>query len=115
MPGMEFRISIQAQMESAAAAQLAAGLRRAINGLAGVNYTGQVINQSESDGTETLLVGMPPNNVPAVLNMVKSHTGRPGLGPVTVEIATDGLRASFEPQVLTLDQLKRLAGALSGP
>jgi hypothetical protein len=115
MFGMDFRISIQAQMESAAAAQLAAGLRRAINGLAGVSYTGQVINQSESDGTETLLVGMPPNNVSAVLNMVKSHTGRPGLGPVTVEIATDGLRASFEPQVLTLDQLKRLAGALSGP
>jgi len=111
---MEFRISIQSQVD-AAAAQLASGLRRAINGLAGVSYTGQVINQNDGDGVETLLVGMPPNNVPAVLNMLKSHTGRPGLGPVTVEIATDGLRASFEPQVLTHDQLKRLAGALSGP
>jgi hypothetical protein len=60
-------------------------------------------------------VGVPPNTVPAVLNMVKWHTAKPGLGAVTVEIATDGLKASFEPQVLTQDQLKRLAGALSGP
>jgi hypothetical protein len=112
---MEFRISIQSQVETGEAARLASGLRRAINGLAGVSYTGQVISQNDGDGVETLLVAMPPNNVPAVLNMVKSHTGRPGLGPVTVEIATDGLRASFEPQVLTHDQLKRLAGALSGP
>lgn len=112
---MEFLISIQSQVETGEAARLASGLRRAINGLAGVSYTGQVISQNDGDGVEKLLVGMPPNNVPAVLNMVKSHTGRPGLGPVTVEIATDGLRASFEPQVLTHDQLKRLAGALSGP
>jgi hypothetical protein len=112
---MEFRISIQSQVAAADAVSLAAGLRRAINGLAGVSYTGQVISQNTSDGIETLLVGMPPNNVPAVLNMVKSHTGKPGLGPITVEIATEGLRASFEPQILTHDQLKRLAGALSGP
>jgi hypothetical protein len=112
---MEFRISIQSQVEAAEVARLASGLRRAINGLAGVSYTGQVINQNDVGGVETLLVGMPPNNVPAVLNMVKSHTGRAGLGPITVEIATDGLRASFEPQILTHDQLKRLAGALSGP
>jgi len=112
---MEFKISIQSQVESVVAAQLASGLRRAISGLAGVSYTGQVISDDESGGVETLLVGMPPNNVPAVLNMVKSHTGKPGLGPVTVEIATDGLRASFEPQAMTHDQLKRLAGALSGP
>jgi len=112
---MEFLISIQSRVETGEAARLASGLRRAINGLAGVSYTGQVISQNDGDGVEKLLVGMPPNNVPAVLNMVKSHTGRPGLGPVTVEIATDGLRASFEPQVLTHDQLKRLAGALSGP
>jgi hypothetical protein len=112
---MEFRISIQSQVAEVEVARLASGLRRAINGLAGVSYTGQVINDNDFGGVETLLVGMPANNVPAVLNMVKSHTGRPGLGPVTVEIATDGLRASFEPQILTHDQLKRLAGALSGP
>jgi hypothetical protein len=112
---MEFRISIQSKIAFDDTAQLAAGLRRAINGLAGVSYTGQLISQADGAGIETLLVGMPPNNVPAVLNMVKSHIGRPGLGPITVEIVTDGLRASFEPQVLTHDQLKRLAGALSGP
>jgi hypothetical protein len=109
---MEFQISIQSQAETA---QLASGLRRAINGLAGVSYTGQVISLNEGDGVEILLVGMPANNVPAVLNMVKAHTARAGLGPVTVEIATDGLRASFEPQVLTHDPLRRLAGALYGP
>ncbi len=114
---MEFRISIQSQIESAQVVAMASSLRRAINGLPGVSYTGQVLNQgaAQANFCETLLVGLPPSRVPAVLNMVKSHTGRPELGPITVEIATDGLRASFEPQVLTQDQLKRLAGALSGP
>lgn len=98
-------------------AAAAASLRRAINGLPGVSYTGQVIAQNppQADGWETLLVGLPPSRVPAVLNMVKTHTGWPGLGPVTVEIVTDGIKASFEPQVLTQDQLRRLAGALAGP
>jgi hypothetical protein len=114
---MEFRISIQSQIASGRAATVASGLRRAISGLPGVSYTGQVINQGspQLSSCEILLVGLPPSTVPAVLNMVKSHTARPGLGSVTVEIATDGLKASFEPQVLTQDQLKRLAGALSGP
>jgi hypothetical protein len=114
---MEFRISIQSEIACGETAKLASGLRRAINGLAGVSYTGQVISEAGAQGMgrETLLVGVPPNTVPAVLNMVKWHTAKPGLGAVTVEIATDGLKASFEPQVLTQDQLKRLAGALSGP
>jgi hypothetical protein len=113
---MELVISIQSQVAAKDAAGLASGLRRAINGLAGVSYTGQASRTMTTDPKgETLVVGLPANNVPAMLNMVKWHTVRPGIGPVTVEIATKGLRASFEPHVLTQDQLNRLAGALSGP
>jgi hypothetical protein len=114
---MEFLISIQSQIASNKVAAVASGLRRAINGLPGVSYTSQVISQgpAQGKGQETLLVGLPPSKVPAVLNMVKSHTELSGLGPVTVEIATEGLKASFEPRVLTQDQLRRLAGALAGP
>jgi len=92
---MEFLISIQSQVAPRKVAAVASGLRRAINGLPGVSYTGQVISQGAAQGQEreTLLVGLPPSKVPA----------------------TEGLKASFEPRVLTQDQLRRLAGALSGP
>jgi hypothetical protein len=111
---MEFQIKIQSKVAAIDTAKLATSLRRAISGLAGVSYTGHT-TPHKKPGRETLLVGLPPNAVPAVLNMVKSHTERPGLGPVTIEITTDGLKASFNPHTLTRDQLRRLAGALSGP
>jgi hypothetical protein len=116
---MEFQIKIQSKIAPLDASSLATSLRRAINGLAGVSYTGQSSSKNKrvtsKHGCETLLVGLPANSVPAVMNLLKSHTERPGLGPITVEIATDGLKASFEPHALTRDQLRRLAGALSGP
>lgn len=106
-------ISIQSQAAATDAARLANDLRRAINGLAGVSYTGQAASRGTPG--ETLVVGLPASNVPAMMNMVKWHTDQAEAGPVTVEIATSGLRASFEPHALTQDQLKRLAVALSGP